>query len=347
MKQRAGTLRYLGPPRPGPLHHRPAGAHGASRSRSLKLTVVRRNWAGQHRWSHYRQATGRNGEHVTAAKRRSTHLTMRSRIISPDIPAVVATQAITSRSWQSRANATRTISPFQQVNSSPSEHQRMFDRRVTTLPSCSRGRRRPVWRVSSSPMLLHQPIDALGIDRSAAGGSPLALNERGDPPVSIGWSGIDEAANLGGEFGIAVTGLRPPLVACAFDAFGDIGSSNAKRGGDHLHREVSRVAELDSEIAYGMARPYPPQRKLFGQPERKGSTASMEIAVLGIDLGKNSCSLVGLDRSGAVVKRRRMRPESIAGLHGTLPACVVAMEACCGAHHLGRLLRSSGTRRSG
>jgi predicted NBD/HSP70 family sugar kinase len=30
----------------------------------------------------------------------------------------------------------------------------------------------------------------------------------------------------------------------------------------------------------------------------------MEIAILGIDLGKNSCSLVGLDGQGKVVKRR-------------------------------------------
>lgn len=41
---------------------------------------------------------------------------------SPDIPAVVATQLMTSRSWLSRAKATRTISPLQQVNSSASEH---------------------------------------------------------------------------------------------------------------------------------------------------------------------------------------------------------------------------------
>jgi transposase len=45
----------------------------------------------------------------------------------------------------------------------------------------------------------------------------------------------------------------------------------------------------------------------------------MEIAVLGIDLGKNSCSIVALDQAGAVVKRRRMRPESIPGLTGTMP----------------------------
>jgi len=68
----------------------------------------------------------------------------------------------------------------------------------------------------------------------------------------------------------------------------------------------------------------------------------MKIAVLGIDLGKNSCSVVGLDDVGAVIKRRRMRRQSIIAFTRSLPACVVAMEACCGAHHLGRLLRSQG-----
>src|SRR6476619_2260921 len=68
----------------------------------------------------------------------------------------------------------------------------------------------------------------------------------------------------------------------------------------------------------------------------------MQIAVLGIDLGKNSCSVVGLDGAGAVIKRRRMRPESIAAFAQKLPACVVAMEACCGAHHLGRIMAGQG-----
>ena len=65
-------------------------------------------------------------------------------------------------------------------------------------------------------------------------------------------------------------------------------------------------------------------------------------AVLGIDLGKNSCGLVGLDETGAVIKRRRLRPESIPAFTKSVPACVVAMEACCGAHHLGRLLAAQG-----
>src|SRR3954449_3003163 len=68
----------------------------------------------------------------------------------------------------------------------------------------------------------------------------------------------------------------------------------------------------------------------------------MEIAVLGIDLGKNSCSVVGLDRSGRVVLRRRMHRDSVAKLASGLPPCIMAMEACCGAHHLGRLLQDMG-----
>ena len=68
----------------------------------------------------------------------------------------------------------------------------------------------------------------------------------------------------------------------------------------------------------------------------------MDIAVLGIDLGKNSCSVVGLDGSGQVILRRRMQRKTIVGLAAKLSPCVIAMEACCGAHHLGRLLVAQG-----
>lgn len=66
------------------------------------------------------------------------------------------------------------------------------------------------------------------------------------------------------------------------------------------------------------------------------------IATLGIDLGKNSCSLAGLDASGAVVLRRRMTREGVIEFVASLPACVVAMEACCGAHYLGRTFEGQG-----
>jgi len=68
----------------------------------------------------------------------------------------------------------------------------------------------------------------------------------------------------------------------------------------------------------------------------------MKLAVLGIDLGKNSCSLVGLDQTGAVVLRRRLRRDKVETVVGGFAPCVVAMEACCGAHHIGRALAAIG-----
>ncbi len=68
----------------------------------------------------------------------------------------------------------------------------------------------------------------------------------------------------------------------------------------------------------------------------------MRITVLGIDLGKNVCSLVGLDENGAVVMRRRNRRDLLIHYVVKLPPCIIGMEACCGAHHLGRLFASTG-----
>lgn len=68
----------------------------------------------------------------------------------------------------------------------------------------------------------------------------------------------------------------------------------------------------------------------------------MDIVVLGIDLGKNSCSVAGLDEAGRVVLRRRMRREAVVSFARQWASCVVAMEACCGAHHLGRQLAAHG-----
>jgi transposase len=68
----------------------------------------------------------------------------------------------------------------------------------------------------------------------------------------------------------------------------------------------------------------------------------MDISVLGIDLGKNSCSIVGLDLNGKVLVRRNMRRDTVITFCAKLPACVVAMEACCGAHHMGRALAAQG-----
>lgn len=68
----------------------------------------------------------------------------------------------------------------------------------------------------------------------------------------------------------------------------------------------------------------------------------MSIVVVGIDLGKNSCSLACLDEAGQIVLRRRLKRQGLEGFVSDLAPCIVAMEACCGAHHLGRLFSKQG-----
>src|ERR1700758_3302388 len=86
--------------------------------------------------------------------------------------------------------------------------------------------------------------------------------------------------------------------------------------------------------------PAPPSG-VVGSPVNQ-EEEGMDISVLGVDLGKNVCSVVGLDASGAVVMRRKVRRETLIALAEKLPTCVVGMEACCGAHHLGRVFAAHG-----
>lgn len=68
----------------------------------------------------------------------------------------------------------------------------------------------------------------------------------------------------------------------------------------------------------------------------------MDIAVLGIDLGETVCSLAGLDRSGAVIFRKRVQRFRLLDFLAELPGCIVAMEACGGVHHIGRFCLQHG-----
>lgn len=68
----------------------------------------------------------------------------------------------------------------------------------------------------------------------------------------------------------------------------------------------------------------------------------MSVVILCIDLGKNSCSVVGLDEDGKVVVRLRMRRDGVIAFAARLAHCTMAMEACCGAHHMGRELAALG-----
>ena len=66
------------------------------------------------------------------------------------------------------------------------------------------------------------------------------------------------------------------------------------------------------------------------------------IAVIGIDIGKNSFHVVGLDRRGAIVLRQKWSRGQVETRLANLPPCLIGMEACVGAHNLSRRLTSLG-----
>jgi len=68
----------------------------------------------------------------------------------------------------------------------------------------------------------------------------------------------------------------------------------------------------------------------------------MKIYALGIDLGKTVFHLVGLDASGQVVVRKRCSRTQLLAFTANLQVRLIGMEACSGAHFLGRALRAQG-----
>jgi len=66
------------------------------------------------------------------------------------------------------------------------------------------------------------------------------------------------------------------------------------------------------------------------------------ISTIGIDLGKNTFHLVGLDRRGAIVSQLKLSRAQIERRLANLPPCLIGMEACSGSHHIGRQLTALG-----
>src|SRR6187455_3778579 len=71
-------------------------------------------------------------------------------------------------------------------------------------------------------------------------------------------------------------------------------------------------------------------------------TPNTAIAVIGIDIGKNSFHVVGLDGRGAIVLRQRWSRSQVETRFANMPPCLIGMEACVGAHHLSRKLQGLG-----
>ena len=66
------------------------------------------------------------------------------------------------------------------------------------------------------------------------------------------------------------------------------------------------------------------------------------MAVIGIDIGKNSFHVVGQDKRGEIVVRQKWSRGQVEARLSNLSPCLIGMEACVGAHHLSRKLQALG-----
>ena len=72
----------------------------------------------------------------------------------------------------------------------------------------------------------------------------------------------------------------------------------------------------------------------------------MKIQTIGIDLGKSVFHVIGLDESGKIILRRRFSRTQLTTYLANIPACLIGMEACCGAHYLATILPYARSRRT-
>ena len=64
----------------------------------------------------------------------------------------------------------------------------------------------------------------------------------------------------------------------------------------------------------------------------------MEIHTIGIDLGKTVFHVVGLNQRGEVVERKKFSRAQLLRFTANRKVHLIGMEACGGAHFLGRAL---------
>jgi transposase len=61
-----------------------------------------------------------------------------------------------------------------------------------------------------------------------------------------------------------------------------------------------------------------------------------EVSMIGLDLAKNFIQAHGVDAAGNVLFRRKLRRNQLKAFLAEQPPCIVAMEACAGAHQVAR-----------
>lgn len=69
-----------------------------------------------------------------------------------------------------------------------------------------------------------------------------------------------------------------------------------------------------------------------------------EIITIGVDIAKQVFQVHGVAASGSVVVRRQLRRGEVVKFFGSLPPCLVGMEACGSSHYWARQVGALGHR---
>jgi len=102
-----------------------------------------------------------------------------------------------------------------------------------------------------------------------------------------------------------------------------------------------RILALQILQAFGHARS---SRQRGGPLSATGvhAMSHTKLVTIGIDLGKNTFHVVGLDAAGAIVLRKKRSRNQLEQSLANVTPCLIGMEACAGAHYLGRKLEKLG-----
>ena len=66
------------------------------------------------------------------------------------------------------------------------------------------------------------------------------------------------------------------------------------------------------------------------------------VVTIGIDIGKNTFHLIGLDQRGNIVLQLKTSRAQLERRLANVPRCLIGMEACSGTHHIGWQLKALG-----
>jgi transposase len=64
--------------------------------------------------------------------------------------------------------------------------------------------------------------------------------------------------------------------------------------------------------------------------------SSDPVATIGLDIGKNTFHLVGLDKRGAIAMRVKVSRNQLVRRLVNLSRCLIGLEACSGSHRIAR-----------